>query len=109
VLFRGRAAIATCSTIPYFGLKMKVFPYCDLVEGRFQLRCSTASTFETLTNLPAVFRGEYRTPNLHDYLCEAIEIRMERPVPVQVGGDVADGLRDRLEVALASEPIRVVN
>jgi diacylglycerol kinase family enzyme len=109
VLFRGRAAIATCATIPYFGLKMKMFPYCDLVEGRFQLRCSTASAFETLTNLPAVFRGEYRAPTLHDYLCESIEIRMERPVPVQVGGDVGDGLRDRLQVALASEPIRVVN
>jgi diacylglycerol kinase family enzyme len=109
VLFRGRAAIATCATIPYFGLKMKMFPFCDLVEGRFQLRCSTASAFETLANLPAVFRGEYRTPNLHDYLCEAIEMRMERPVPVQIGGDVAEGQRDRLHVALASEPIRVVN
>jgi diacylglycerol kinase family enzyme len=109
VLFRGRAAIATCSTIPYFGLKMKMFPFTELMEGRFQLRCSTASAFETLWNLPSVFRGEYRTPNLHDYLCESIEIRMERPVPVQVGGDVQDAPRDRLQVALAAEPIRVVN
>jgi diacylglycerol kinase family enzyme len=109
VLFRGRPAIATCATIPYFGLKMKMFPYSNAMDGRFQLRCSTASAFETLWNLPSVFTGEYRSANLHDYLCEAIEIRVERPVPVQVGGDVGDSLRDRLRVQLSSRPIRVVN
>jgi len=30
-------------------------------------------------------------------------------VPVHIGGDVAGGVRDRLHVSLASEPIRVVN
>jgi diacylglycerol kinase family enzyme len=109
VLYRGRAAIATCSTIPYFGLKMKMFPFCDLMEGRFQLRLSTASAFETLWNLPQVFAGEYRTANLHDYLCESIQIRVERPVPFQIGGDLAGGPRETLDVALASEPIKVVN
>jgi diacylglycerol kinase family enzyme len=109
VLFRGRASLASCSTIPYFGLKMKVFPYVDAVPGRFQLRCATASAFETLRNLPAVFRGEYRSNNLHDYLCESVEIRMERPVPVQVGGDLVDELRDRLPISLAPDRIRVVS
>ena len=108
VLFRGRASIATCSTIPYFGLKMKMFPFTELMDGRFQLRCSTASAFETLWNLPSVFTGEYRTPNLHDYLCEAVEIRIEKPVPVQVGGDL-QGQRDHFSVAMASQPIRIVN
>jgi diacylglycerol kinase family enzyme len=111
VLFRGRAALCSASTIPYFGLKMKMFPYVErrpVSDGRFQLRCSTASAAETLINLPAVFRGEYRSPNLHDFLCSAVEVRMEKPVPVQIGGDLADGLRDHLEVALADQSVRIL-
>jgi diacylglycerol kinase family enzyme len=108
VIFRGRAALCSTSTIPYFGLKMKMFPYVERMPGRFQLRCSTASAFETIANLPAVFRGEYRSPNLHDFLCTALEVRMEEPVPVQIGGDLAEGLRDRLEVALADERVRLL-
>jgi diacylglycerol kinase family enzyme len=108
VLFRGRTALATTATIPYFGLRMKMFPFVYDKPGRFQLRCSTASAYETIRNLPAVFRGEYRTPNLHDFLCDGIEMRMERPVPVQVGGDLSSGLRDRLPIALSSQPVRVL-
>jgi hypothetical protein len=29
-------------------------------------------------------------------------------VPVQIGGDLAEGLRDRLEVALADERVRLL-
>jgi diacylglycerol kinase family enzyme len=108
VLFRGRAALCSASTIPYFGLKMKMFPYVERAPGRFQLRCSTASAFETLANLPAVFRGEYLSPNLHDFLCTAIEVKMEKPVPIQIGGDLAEGLRDRLTMSLADEPVRLL-
>jgi diacylglycerol kinase family enzyme len=107
VLFRGRAALCSASTIPYFGLKMKMFPYVR--RDRFQLRCSTASAYETIRNLPAVFRGEYKSPNLHDFLCDGIEVRMERPVPIQVGGDLQSEMRDHLSVTLADEPIRVLS
>ena len=55
-----------------------------------------------------MFRGEYRSPNLIDFLCTAIEVRMERPVPVQVGGDLTDGLRSRLRVEMADKPVRVL-
>lgn len=109
VLFRGRAALCSASTIPYFGLKMKMFPYAEMRQGRFQLRCSTASAYETLRNLPAVFKGEYRSPNLHDFLCESIAVRMERPVPVQIGGDLQEGLRDTLQISLAEKPVRVLH
>lgn len=108
VIWRGRASLASCSTIANFGLGMRMFPWCDAREGRFQLRCATASAYETIRNLPAVFRGEYRTPNLIDFLCTGIEIRMSRPVPVQVGGDLQDGARSRLNVEMSSHPIRVL-
>ena len=85
-----------------------MFPFVDLSPGRFQLRLSTASTWETISNLPAVFRGEYRSVNLIDFLCESIEMRIEHAVPVQVGGDVQDRPRDRLSVALHEEAVRVL-
>jgi diacylglycerol kinase family enzyme len=108
VIWRGRASLASCSTIPNFGLGMRMFPFADAREGRFQLRCATASAYETLSNLPAVFRGEYRSPKLCDYLCTAVEVRMERPVPVQIGGDLQDGLRARLRVEMSDKPIQVL-
>ena len=85
-----------------------MFPWADAREGRFQLRCATSSAYETLRNLPQVFKGEYRSPTLIDFLCTAIEIRMERPVPVQVGGDLSDGLRSRLRVEMSDKPVRVL-
>lgn len=108
VIWRGRASLASCSTIPNFGLGMKMFPWAQAREGRFQLRCATSSAYETLRNLPAVFRGEYRSPTLSDFLCTAVEIRMERPVPVQIGGDLSDGKRSRLRVEMAASPVRVL-
>jgi diacylglycerol kinase family enzyme len=109
ILFRGRAALCSASTIPYFGLKMKMFPYVEHRSDRFQLRCSTASAFETLANLPAVFRGEYKSPNLHDFLATSVEVRMEKPVPVQIGGDLADGGRDYLDITLSEQPVRILS
>jgi diacylglycerol kinase family enzyme len=108
VLFRGRAMLCSASTIPYFGLKLKMFPYVNARTDRFQLRCATASAYETVRNLPAVFRGEYKSPNLHDWLCDAIEVRMEQPVPIQVGGDVQPQRCDNLRIGLFSETVRVL-
>src|SRR5262249_25956386 len=88
ILFRGRAALCSASTIPYYGFKMRIFPHVGRLPGRFQLRCSTVSAVEMLINLRAAFRGELRSPKLHDFLCTAVSVRMARPVPVQIGGDV---------------------
>lgn len=107
VLYEGPCTIATGSTIPYFGLGMKMFPYASLMPNRFQLRCANAPTVEILGNLPAVWRGEYASPNICDFLVDEVELRVERPVPFQIGGDLQQGLRDRIRMAMA-RPIRVV-
>ena len=68
-----------------------------------------ADEWESVPGLfSAVFRGEYYSQNLHDFLCEGIEVRVERAVPVQVGGDLQPGLRDKLAIKLSSEPVRVL-
>jgi diacylglycerol kinase family enzyme len=107
-LFRGRVALCSASTIPYYGFGMKMFPYVDRLPGTFQLRCCTASAAEILINLPGAFRGEYRSPKLHDFVCTAIAVQMKKPVPIQIGGDVAEGLRDELAIDLAQEPVHLL-
>ncbi|HZS37170.1 MAG TPA: diacylglycerol kinase family protein [Polyangia bacterium] len=108
VLYRGRAMLASAATIPFYGLGLKMFPYAGTRPGFFQFRISTASTWETLSRLPWVWKGEYRTPNLIDFHCQAIELRINRAVPIQIGGDLQDKLRDRLEIAIHSTPLRVL-
>jgi diacylglycerol kinase family enzyme len=108
VLFRGRAMLASASTIPYYGLGMKMFPYAGSRPGFFQFRISTASTWETLSRLPWVWKGEYLSPSLVDFHCQAVELRMSRPVPIQIGGDLQDELRDCLPIEMHATPIRVL-
>ena len=107
VLYRGRCSIATGSTIPYFGLGMRMFPYCQLVAGRFQLRCADVPTVEALAHLPSVWRGVYASRYLSDFLVEKVELRLETPVAFQIGGDLQDEPRTRVTLAMA-RPIRVV-
>jgi diacylglycerol kinase family enzyme len=109
VLYRGPFKIVAGSAIPYYGLGMKLFPYAQQAAGRFQLRCASSSPIETLWNLPAIWRGEFASPTVHDFLVDKAEVRVARPVPFQVGGDLLPELRDRLLMATASRPIAVVN
>jgi hypothetical protein len=88
---------------------MKMFPYAETIPGKFQLRFGTCSAYEVLRNLPALFRGDYKSETLHDFLCDGVEMRMTNPIPVQIGGDLQPGLRDVLRVEIANSPIRVLS
>jgi len=109
VLYRGPCTLARASTIPCLGFGARLFPFADILRGTFQLRCTDASTFETLANLPAVLRGDYRSPRIRDFLCDAVELRTEHPVPFQIGGDLVEEPRDRLRIELAEQPISVIS
>lgn len=109
VLYRGRCTIAAGSTIPYYGLGMRMFPYAQAMAGRFQLRCSSASTGEILAHLPALWRGDYASDTIGDFLVDAIELRLEEPSPVQIGGDLEPLPRDRVVMTMASRTIRVIH
>ena len=104
-LFRGPVTLATATTIPYFGLGMKMFPHAQARGGFFNVRCSTSSTFEALTRLPKVWTGEYRSPTLIDFLCKSCELRMTKPTPVQIAGDLGPS-RETLAISLYHTPLR---
>ena len=109
VLFRGRCSLAAGATIPYYGLGLKMFPYSALAPGRLQLRCATASAAEIVAHLPSVWRGDYESATVGDFLVDRVELRLDRPVPMQIGGDLQPAPRDQLVLALAPRAVPIVH
>ena len=64
--------------------------------------------FETLAHLPSVLTGSYRSASLRDFLVDAVEIHMQQPVPMQIGGDLLKDRRDFMRIELADEPVQVL-
>lgn len=109
VLYRGPCTLAGAATIPCFGFGVRIFPFAHLMRDKFQVRCTDASALETLAHLPSVLSGEYRSPSLHDFYCDAVEIHVERPVPMQIGGDVLGERRDFMRIEMAEHPVNVLS
>lgn len=109
VLYRGRCSIASGSTIPYYGLGFKLFPYAQAMPDRFHLRCASSSAVEILANLPSLWRGDYASDSIGDFLVDKVELRLERPAPIQIGGDLQPIPRDRLVLSLAPRAVTVIN
>lgn len=108
VLYRGPCTLASAGTIPSYGFNARILPFADTMPGKFHLRCTDASAFETLAHLPAVLRGNYRSPSLRDFLCDAVELRLEEPGPWQIGGDLLSDRRDHLLIEMADQPVHVI-
>lgn len=108
VLYRGPCTLAGAATVPCYGFGVRIFPFADLRPDKFQLRCTDASAMEALSHLPSVLRGTYRSATLRDFLCDAVEIHMEHPVPMQIGGDIQRDHRDFMRIDLAERPVRLV-
>jgi diacylglycerol kinase family enzyme len=107
VLFRGRCSLASASTIPYFGLGMRMFPQVERARDCFQLRCTDVGTYEILANLPEIWNGTYRSPRIHDFLCDGVILHLEPTGPLQVGGDLV-GSRSQISLSLARQTVRVL-
>ena len=108
VLYRGPCTLAGAATCPVFGFNVRIFPFADLRRDKFHVRCTDASAMEALSHLPAVLSGAYRSPSLRDFLCDSVEIHMQKPVPMQMGGDLMRERRDFMRIDLADNPVRVL-
>ncbi len=108
VLYRGPCTLAGAATVPCYGFGIRIFPFADFRRDKFHLRCTDASALETLAHLPGVLRGTYLSPSLHDFLCDAVEIHMEAPVPMQIGGDLLKDRRDLMRIELGPRPVRML-
>lgn len=109
LLFDGPCMMAACSTVPYYGLGLRLFPYAAQVPGTMHLRVAGRIPVPTvLLSLPRIWTGAFNHPGLHDFQVDRVTLRFDRPTPLQVGGD-AEGSREVVTMGVVSEPIDVVD
>jgi diacylglycerol kinase family enzyme len=107
-LFEGVARAISLGTTPFYGYKMKIFPFADRRTDRFHLRISTAGIPKLLFHLPSLWKGTLRMPEFVDFLVEGIRIEASSPMPYQTAGD-ARGTREYLELAMSGRTFRVLD
>lgn len=108
-LFAGPCMMAAASTVPFYGLGLRFFPFAGAVAGTMHLRVASRIPVPVaLLNLPRIWSGAFRHGGLHDFQVDRIELRFDRPTPLQVGGD-AEGHREQVTMAVAPRPIEVVD
>ncbi|WP_248356267.1 diacylglycerol/lipid kinase family protein [Anaeromyxobacter oryzae] len=109
LLYAGPTMLAAASTVPYYGLGLKAFPFAEKAPGMMQLRVGTEIGVATLLmNLGRIWSGDFSHDGLLDFHAERVALRFERPVPLQVGGD-AEGWRDEVTFGMADRPVEVVD
>ena len=96
------------STIPYWGLGARIFPYAEERDDRFNLRVVNFGSVAAVVNIRKIWAGSYRSDRLHDFLADRVTIHCQEPTPLQIGGDVV-GIRQTVRAELSTRPIRVVD
>ena len=80
LLHAGPCMLAAASTVPYYGLGLRVFPFAEGAPGAFHLRIASEIAVPTiLVNLPRIWSGEFRHEGLLDFHAERVTLRFERP------------------------------
>ncbi|MBA3540322.1 MAG: hypothetical protein H0T79_11905, partial [Deltaproteobacteria bacterium] len=106
VLWTGSCTLVAASTIPHFGFGLRMFPFAETREDRFQLRCGDGGLLEIVRNTPAAFRGEYFSEHVRDFLCDRIAVEIdpisdgEPGAAIEAGGELLGRAR-RLELGMA--------
>jgi hypothetical protein len=109
LLYAGPTMLAAASTVPYYGLGLRAFPFAGRAPGMMQLRVATRIDIPTLLmNVPKIWSGDFSHEGLLDFHADRVSLRFERPMPLQVGGD-AEGWRDELTFGMAANPVEIVD
>ena len=109
VLYEGPMRLCAMSTIPYYGYGFRLFPFAEDRPDRMQLRVTTMTPGEFVTNFRGIWRGDYENSGtVFDFLVDAVTIEMQPAAPFQVGGD-SRGERESTRVVLSPTPIELVD
>ncbi|MEO8705152.1 MAG: diacylglycerol kinase family protein [Kofleriaceae bacterium] len=99
IMWKGAMTLVAGSTIPFFGFGLKMFAFAETHAGRFQLRCGDVGLAEMLRSVPAVFRGEYFSDNVQDFLVDRVRIELDTEAAIEAGGELL-GRRRMVEFGL---------
>ncbi|MBI5497538.1 MAG: diacylglycerol kinase [Deltaproteobacteria bacterium] len=108
VLYQGPAAMVSAATVPFYGFNFRMFPFAQDVPGMMQLRVVAMGPWTILKNLPAIWRGEHRDPDILDFNVEEVRVEGDAPLPYQIGGD-ARGWRDHLHFSMSPRQLQLVS
>lgn len=109
VLYSGPANIAAAATVPCYGFNFKLFPFAGQRRGMMHLRVSAVPIPKVIPNIyPALWNGTWFPEGLYDFFAEDIEIRSDRKVPLQVGGD-AEGYRDAIRISVWKNTVELLD
>jgi diacylglycerol kinase family enzyme len=109
LLFEGPARLVAVATIPYYGYGFRAFPFAEERADRMHLRIANISAGAFVRHFPAIWRGEYQSPErISDFLVQAVDLQMDPPTPFQIGGDF-HCVTSEMRVQLAARRIRLVD
>ncbi|ACG73511.1 diacylglycerol kinase catalytic region [Anaeromyxobacter sp. K] len=109
LLYAGPCMMAAASTVPYYGLGLRAFPFAGQAPGMMQVRVATSIPIRTLlTSVPSIWAGRFAHRGLLDFHADRVAMRFEKPMPLQIGGD-AEGWRDELTFGMAPQPVDLVD
>ena len=108
VIHRGPAQIASCSKLDGFGYHFRLFPFAYVRDDRLHLRVCSAGVIEILSKLHLIWKGEYFSETIHDFMVERIRMQSETPLPFQIGGD-GEGYRSSVQIGLSHVVLRLVD
>jgi diacylglycerol kinase family enzyme len=109
LLYAGPCMMAGASTVPFYGMGIRVFPHANKVHGLMQLRVVSDLALSTLLmNVQRIWSGDFTHEKVLDFHVSEVALRFAHPMPLQVGGD-AEGWRESITFGMASAPVELVD
>ena len=87
--FSGRANNVVVANCQFYGGGMKISPRSYPGDGLLEIQISTGPKSEAFTLIPKVYKGEHVPhPHIKELRGKVVEVRAERPLPVEADGEV---------------------
>lgn len=107
-LYEGPISVGGAATTEQLGLGFRAFRFAHAMPGRMAVRVYAASTLQATLRMPWLWRGAHPLPHDHNWLLTRCRMDFDRPVPFEIGGDLA-GERTSVTLSLAEERIPLVD
>ena len=109
LLYAGPCMLAAGGTVPYYGYRLRAFPFAGQRAGTFQVRVFARIPVPALVlGARRIFSGDFHHPGLLDFEAQRVEMSFDRPVPYQIGGD-AEGMREKVTLGVATRSVEVLD
>jgi len=108
VLYEGPLSVGGAATTEELGLGFRAFPFAHQVPGHMCVRVYAASTLGATLRMPSLWRGVHPLPDDHNFFVTRCRFEFDRPVPFEIGGDLA-GDRTAIEFKVVADAVPLVD